>query len=228
MNIIRKISGSGVFTLLALFDLAREERRIAKFASSMQHEEKAAKATEIIRNHMGFAAGAALVPFPGADLAAVSAVQVNMMRQLAKLYQVPFMDDLGKSIIAAIAGGSVARIGASLVKAIPGVGTAIGSVSMPVLSAASTWALGRVVANHLHQGGSLASLDLGMAQKRYRQEMEEGKALAEQMARESAAQQAIPAEDPIEKVKRLSELHQAGILTDEEFAAMKRKLLMDH
>ena len=228
MNIIHKISGSGVFTLLALFDLVREERRIAKFASSMQHEEKAAKATEIIRNHMGFAAGAALVPFPGADLVAVSAVQVNMMRQLAKLYQVPFMDELGKSIIAAIAGGSIARIGASLVKAIPGVGTAIGSVSMPILSAASTWALGRVIANHLHQGGSLADLDLGMAQKRYKQEMEEGKALAEQMARESAAQQAIPAEDPIEKVKRLSELHQAGILTDEEFAAMKRKLLMDH
>lgn len=33
------------------------------------------------------------------------------------------------------------------------------------------------------------------------------------------------AEDPIEKLKQLGELHQAGVLTDEEFAAAKAKVL---
>ena len=33
------------------------------------------------------------------------------------------------------------------------------------------------------------------------------------------------AEDPIEKLKELGELHAQGILTDEEFAAQKAKLL---
>lgn len=192
------------------------------------NKNKKPPSAEIIRNHMGFAAGAALVPFPGADLVAVSAVQINMMRQLTKLYQVPFMEELGKSIIAAVVGGGAARIGASLVKAIPGVGTVIGSVSMPILSSASTWALGRVLANHLQQGGNLSDLDLSAAKKRYKSEIDEGKAMAEQMARETAMPQAASdKEDPIDKVKRLSELHQAGILTDDEFAAMKRKLLMD-
>ena len=34
-----------------------------------------------------------------------------------------------------------------------------------------------------------------------------------------------PAEDPIAKLKELGELHEQGILTDEEFAAQKAKLL---
>lgn len=34
-----------------------------------------------------------------------------------------------------------------------------------------------------------------------------------------------PAEDPVETLKRLGDLHTQGILTDEEFAAQKAKVL---
>ena len=39
--------------------------------------------------------------------------------------------------------------------------------------------------------------------------------------------QAAPAavQDPVEQLKELGELHQSGVLTDEEFAAQKAKLL---
>jgi hypothetical protein len=36
---------------------------------------------------------------------------------------------------------------------------------------------------------------------------------------------AAPAVDPIEKLKELGELHTAGVLTDEEFAVQKAKIL---
>jgi hypothetical protein len=36
---------------------------------------------------------------------------------------------------------------------------------------------------------------------------------------------AAPAPDPIEQLKQLGELHSQGVLTDEEFAAQKAKLL---
>jgi len=36
---------------------------------------------------------------------------------------------------------------------------------------------------------------------------------------------AAPAPDPIEKLKELGQLHEQGILTDEEFAAEKAKVL---
>jgi Short C-terminal domain len=36
---------------------------------------------------------------------------------------------------------------------------------------------------------------------------------------------AAPAPDPIQQLKELGQLHQQGVLTDEEFAAQKAKLL---
>jgi len=40
-----------------------------------------------------------------------------------------------------------------------------------------------------------------------------------------AAAQPPPSQDPIERLKELAELKQQGILTDEEFTAMKAKLI---
>ena len=40
-----------------------------------------------------------------------------------------------------------------------------------------------------------------------------------------AAAPAAPAEDPIEQLQKLGKLHEQGILTDEEFAAEKAKIL---
>lgn len=192
----------------------------------MQHDQKQAKANEIIRNHVGFSLGAALIPFPGADLLAVSTVQLNMLRQLAKLYNVGFMDSLGQNIISAVVSGSAARLGASLVKMIPGVGTVIGELSMPALSGASTYALGKVVASHFHLGGSLDDLDLRNAKSGYQEQMEHGKKMAEELAREQ--RQATPTsstDDAVDKLKKLSELKTAGIITEEEFSQLKGKLL---
>jgi Short C-terminal domain len=48
----------------------------------------------------------------------------------------------------------------------------------------------------------------------------------EQPAYQQAPAAAAPAEeDPMAKLKELGELHQSGVLTDEEFAAQKAKLL---
>lgn len=40
-----------------------------------------------------------------------------------------------------------------------------------------------------------------------------------------AAAPAAPAADPIQQLKELGELHQSGVLTDEEFAVQKSKIL---
>jgi hypothetical protein len=41
----------------------------------------------------------------------------------------------------------------------------------------------------------------------------------------AAQPQAAAAPDPVEQLRQLGELHQQGVLTDEEFAAQKAKLL---
>ena len=44
-------------------------------------------------------------------------------------------------------------------------------------------------------------------------------------AQAAPAAPAAPAPDPIAQLKELGELHQSGVLTDEEFAAQKAKIL---
>jgi Short C-terminal domain len=46
-----------------------------------------------------------------------------------------------------------------------------------------------------------------------------------EQAYQEPPQAAAPAADPIEQLKELGQLHESGVLTDEEFAAQKAKLL---
>ncbi|MBV6443178.1 MAG: DUF697 domain-containing protein [Haliscomenobacteraceae bacterium CHB4] len=207
--------------LFTLYDLIGQEKNLSK---TMTQEEKQAKASEIIKNHVGYSLGAAFIPMPGADLLAVSAIQLNMLRSLSKIYGIGFMDALGKNIISAVAGGSAARLGASLIKAIPGVGTVVGVMSMPVLSGASTYALGRVVANHFHKGGTLEDFDLKNARKGYETEMENGRQMAEELSK-SGARAASGTDDTLDKIRKMAEMKEAGIITEEEFKQLKERLL---
>ena len=216
------LTPKNVFVLLGLAEFIKEEQSLHY---TMTHEQKQSKASEIIKSHVGYSLGAALVPFPGADLLAVSAVQVNMLRQLAALYNVGFLESLGKNIISAVVGSSAARLGASLVKAIPGVGTIIGELSMPVLSGASTWALGRVVASHFQNGGTLEDLDITSARKKYETEVAEGKKVAEELTKTETSTTIDPTDSTLDKLRKLSEMKDSGILTEEEFKALKEKLL---
>jgi uncharacterized protein (DUF697 family) len=205
------------------FNVASQVSNILKtFSDNMDQEEKQLRANDIIKNHVGFAASAGLLPFPMADLAAVTAVQLNMLRQLAKLYNVSFTENLGKNFITAIAGSGLARLGASLIKAIPGVGTVIGELSMAAMSGGSTYALGNVFSNHFAKGGTFEDFDLTKSKKVYEEELKKGKAVVNEVVKKEEKP-----EDVVSKLTKLSQLRDAGILTEDEFLQMKTKLLAD-
>jgi uncharacterized protein (DUF697 family) len=195
--------------------------------------DKQQRANEIIKNSVGYAATAALIPIPAADIAAVSAVQLNMLRQLGKVYGVNFTENLGKNIITALVSGSLtkvgARIGASLIKAIPGVGTIIGELTLPAISAASTYAMGNVFARHFERGGTFEDFDVRKSKKDYETELENNKDAALKtaeavQAQQKATQQTTP-EDWVTTLKKLAEMRDNGILTEDEFTEMKAKVL---
>jgi uncharacterized protein (DUF697 family) len=223
-KIISGFSSPKYFFLLNIYNMIEQENHFSKLRHSMNIEEKQAKADEIIKNHVGFSLGAALVPFPGADILAVSGVQLNMLRQLAKLYRVDFMDKLGKNIISAVVGSSAARLGASLIKAIPGVGTLIGDMTMAALSGASTYALGKVVSLHFAKGGTLDDLDFNFAKKQFEQEIEEGKKVATELKVDP-----IKSDDDtdilLEKLRKLANMRDEGLITVEEFQKLKERLI---
>lgn len=141
----------------------------------MEQNTRSEAADDIIRNHIIYSVGGGIIPVPLLDIAAVSAIQLDMLKQLAKVYDIEFSNEAGKAYVSAIAGTTIARMGASLVKAIPGIGSLIGGVSMPILSGASTYALGQVFKTHFESGGKLADISMEKAKDIFKKEFEKGK-----------------------------------------------------
>lgn len=168
---------------------------------------------------MVVAMGAGLIPLPFADWATTTAVQLNLVRKLAALYEVPFVPGLAKGLIAALVGGTAVRGGATLVKLIPGVGWLTGGLAASVLAAATTYAVGRVFQEHFAAGGSLRNFDPTAASEAYKRAFRQGKTLSEDLHKTP------PPEDPYESLRKLHTLYESGILTAEEYEAQKKKLL---
>ena len=101
-------------------------------------------ADNIITRHVLWSLGGGLILVPLFDIAAVTAIQMDMLKQLAELYDADYSNSSGKAFVSALAGSTVARLGASMINAVPGIGTAIGGVTMSVMSGASTYAIGQV------------------------------------------------------------------------------------
>src|SRR5262245_20557133 len=139
------------------------------------------RADTIVQDHVLWSIGAGLVPLPILDIVAVTAIQLDMLRQLASLHGVSFSESEGKAWVSALAGNMVARIGANALKLIPGIGSVIGGVSMSIISGASTYALGQVATTHFASGRDLSSIDMDAARRAYAEEFEKGKQVAENL-----------------------------------------------
>lgn len=209
-----------------------------------------AEADNIIRNHVIWSMGAGLIPVLVADIFAVSALQLDMIRQMCKAYDLDFQETQGKAIVTSLTSSTLARVGAgSVIKLIPGIGTLLGGVTASVFAGASTYALGEVFKKHFESGGTILDFDPSRLRKHYKESFEKGKKVARQMAKEQKTEEA-PAEVEIEEVveetvpsaaksdqksdnkddiiarlKELGELKTSGIISEEEFEQMKKKLL---
>jgi len=141
-------------------------------------------ANEIVRKNTYWAAGVGVVPIPVVDFLGVTGIQVKMLAELCKLYDVEFRKNLGKNLIGSLVGGAI-PLGlsmpvASLVKAVPLIGSTLGAVSMPVLAGASTYAIGKVFVQHFECGGTLLTFDPEKVREYFAEQFKEGKKVATQ------------------------------------------------
>lgn len=148
--------------------------------------DKSKHADTVIRNHVIWSMGASfIVPIPVADVFAVSALQLDMIRQLCRVYDKDFSESSGKAIITSLTSSIMARAGArSLIKLIPGIGTIIGGVAVSVFNGASTYALGQVFKRHFDSGGTILDFDPERLKKMYYEQFEKGKKVAEQLRKD--------------------------------------------
>ena len=129
----------------------------------MTDAEREEAASQLVDRFSLWSGAAGLIPMPLIDVVAVGGVQLQMLRKLSEIYGVPFTDNRGKSVIASLAGAIIpastatttAMTFGSLIKGIPGIGSAVGALTMPVYSAGATYVIGQVFMKHFASGGTL-------------------------------------------------------------------------
>lgn len=193
-------------------------------------EERKKHSDSIIQNHILWSMGAGFIPVPIADLFAVAAVQLDMIRQLARVYEVDFKETEGKALITTLTGSGIARLGARAVKFIPGIGSAIGGVTMAMLSGASTYALGQVFRKHFETGGTFLDFDTDRVKTFYKAQFEKGKKVAKDLRNNQddveASANANGSEGAryFEKLQKLAAMKNDGLISDEEYEKLKKEL----
>lgn len=132
-----------------------EATAAAELTPAARHE----MASKLVDRFAMWGGVAGLVPVPIVDVAAVAGIQVQMLRRLSQIYNVPFSENSGKAVIAALAGTMIpatSGIGAaSMLKSIPILGTIASGFVMPALAAGATFAIGRAFVQHFESGGTL-------------------------------------------------------------------------
>jgi uncharacterized protein (DUF697 family) len=183
----------------------------------------AIEADEIITNHVGYAMAAAAIPVPLADIAAVTLVQLDMVKALSAEFEVDYDQNSGNALLASLAGASAARLGASIFKVIPVAGSLVGAAAQIVLSGASTYAVGQVFRGIFTGSGTLANVDTDVLRDRYDEYVAKGRRLATSL-RDSVTREESLGEIS-ESLERLDRLRRAGVITDQEFERLSSPLV---
>lgn len=182
-------------------------------------EENKKSSEDIISAHIIFAMTAGAIPVPVADIVAVSAIQYDLIRQLASFHNVNYDADKGKTLASSLAGATVSRIGASALKAIPGVGTILGIGSQIVMAGATTYALGKLFDSHFSGGKGLDNINLDSVKEQYNDLFSKGKEYAKNLKK------SFSKDDVFQTIEKLNQLKESGAITEEEFMRTKEKLL---
>lgn len=80
-----------------LYKAAKKQLK-KKFMSSNKSD-RSKHADTVVRNHVIFSMGAGFIPIPVADIFAVGASQLDMIRQLCRVYEIDFQETQGKAIV---------------------------------------------------------------------------------------------------------------------------------
>ncbi len=120
--------------------------------------DRAPGAQRLVDRYAKYSAAAGLVPVPVVDVAAIAAVQVAMLGELAAHYGVPYSRERGKTLVATMLGGLMPSLaGHQVLKA---VGPLLGMISVSGFAMAATYAVGRLFIAHFESGGTLLDIDV--------------------------------------------------------------------
>jgi uncharacterized protein (DUF697 family) len=139
-------------------------------------------ADQTVVNWSQWASVAGFVSIPVVDFLAISGLQLKMIAELCKVYDVPFKSKIARSILSAFAtSGLTSYTGSTLssafIRYVPYVGTSISMVTQPAIAYATTYALGAVFIKHFESEGTLTSFSVKKLKEFYDAEYKRAKYL---------------------------------------------------
>lgn len=132
-------------------------------------------AGEIIATSAKWSVAASLIPIPFLDVAALGAIQTNMIVDLASLYDQKVTKQAVRGVISVLL-GTLVPVSAtqfavtSGAKLIPGYGTVIGTLSLATFGTAATYSIGKVFVRHFEMGGSVGNFSVNAVQNDLKKE----------------------------------------------------------
>ncbi len=133
------------------------------------------QANTIIKNYMLWSAGSALVPIPIVDMAGMMVIQLKLVKELCRVYGVPFSSQKSKPLIASlVAGVPAGMLASSLFKIIPFIGLGATILPLATISAGLTYAIGKVFVYHFETGGVLLDFDPDKMKNSFYRKFNEG------------------------------------------------------
>ncbi len=172
----------------AIVAVSNESGEAAASSEDSQQQNKPTLQT-ILKKHIVLTGAAGLIPAPVVDLASITAIQANMIREISNHFGVEFKENLCRNIIGALVTGTgIVSLGtaaaSSLMKSIPLLGTFGGMLTMPIIAGASTYALGKIFIEHFEDGGTLLDFKPETVKEQFKKEYQEGKKVAANLKEE--------------------------------------------
>lgn len=145
-------------------------------------EGREARLEALAKNHVLASMGVGLIPLPLVDLVALMGIQLDMIKKLALEYDIPFRQEMGKSIVTSLMGGFLpTAFGgtlASMIKMLPLIGQTTSAITMPVISGAATYAVHKVFVQHFESGGTFLDMDPAKVRTYFAEQFKKGKTYA--------------------------------------------------
>jgi len=186
-------------------------------------------AEKIIKNHVILSAGISAIPLAYFNLNMVKRIQMDMIRQLCRVYGKSYYDVHCKAYIGALASIGLAKKGLSYTRGIFGIRNIMSSVSHAGFSAASTYAVGRVTARFFQDNIELSDINMDMAKAIFLEELEKGKTLTDIMFKKNKEQKEnrLTEEDIYNQLIELKELKDSGAISEEVYETLRKKYLKE-
>ena len=130
------------------------------------------QARHLLHYHTALSSTVGVLPLPLLDMLAVSALQLNLIRDLSRLYGVDFSSQRAKAGIAALlSGAQTGLVVSSIFKYVPVVGYAIASIPAAAAVGGVTYAVGKVFIYHFELGGTLLDFDAGKLKEYFKTQL---------------------------------------------------------